>query len=356
MIELAERALPVLGFLLAMTIIAELAERCGLFALIADRLGRWSRGSVPVLWAGLVVVALAATIFLSLDTTAVLLTPVVLALAQRMSVDPRLFAYTCVWLANTGSLLLPVSNLTNLLSLSTTNSSTLDFLSRIWPAALTAAVITVGVLAIMFRRTLAVRGVVDDRPVEPANRGVLIGQAMIIIALAVAIVVGAEITLASLIAAALSIILTAIVDRSLLRRLPLPWRMMLGVGLLLVVVEIARQLVLDAWFARFELPDSLSGSLLLAGLGAGLSNLINNLPAYLTLEPLAQTPALSASLLVGVNAGPLITPWASLATLLWAGRCRAAGVRIGWGDFALRGLLLTALVVPSATASLVLTG
>ena len=32
------------------------------------------------------------------------------------------------------------------------------------------------------------------------------------------------------------------------------------------------------------------------------------------------------ALLVGVNAGPLITPWASLATLLWLQRCRTAGI------------------------------
>ena len=36
------------------------------------------------------------------------------------------------------------------------------------------------------------------------------------------------------------------------------------------------------------------------------------------------------ALLVGVNAGPLITPWASLATLLWLQRCRTAGIAVPW--------------------------
>ena len=36
------------------------------------------------------------------------------------------------------------------------------------------------------------------------------------------------------------------------------------------------------------------------------------------------------ALLVGVNAGPLVTPWASLATLLWLQRCRTAGVVVPW--------------------------
>lgn len=56
------------------------------------------------------------TIALNLDTTAVLLTPVMLALATRVGIAPLPLAMTTVWLANTASLLLPVSNLTNLLA------------------------------------------------------------------------------------------------------------------------------------------------------------------------------------------------------------------------------------------------
>ena len=63
-------------------------------------------------------VAVTSTAVLSLDTTAVLVTPVVLALARQLGLDVALFAYTAVWLANTASLFLPVSNLTNLLALS----------------------------------------------------------------------------------------------------------------------------------------------------------------------------------------------------------------------------------------------
>jgi arsenical pump membrane protein len=43
-----------------------------------------------------------------------------------------------------------------------------------------------------------------------------------------------------------------------------------------------------------------------AGLGA---NAVDNLPAYLALEPAAASPDRMVALLIGVNAGPLITPW-----------------------------------------------
>lgn len=55
------------------------------------------------------------TAVLSLDATVVLLTPVVFAAAARAGVRPKPPVYACTHLANTASVLLPVSNLTNLL-------------------------------------------------------------------------------------------------------------------------------------------------------------------------------------------------------------------------------------------------
>jgi arsenical pump membrane protein len=60
--------------------------------------------------------ARAVTAVLSLDATVVLLTPVVFATAVRLRLRPKPQVYACTHLANSASLLLPVSNLTNLLA------------------------------------------------------------------------------------------------------------------------------------------------------------------------------------------------------------------------------------------------
>ena len=62
------------------------------------------------------VLGAAVTALLSLDTTAVMLTPVVLAFVGRLDLKAKPFLFACAFIANTGSLLLPVSNLTNLLA------------------------------------------------------------------------------------------------------------------------------------------------------------------------------------------------------------------------------------------------
>ncbi|MGY4719144.1 SLC13 family permease [Naumannella huperziae] len=355
MLELAQRTLPVLGFLLGMTLVAELADRAGLFLALAHRLARIARGSVPVLWLGLVVVAAACTAFLSLDTTAVLLTPVVLALARRLRIDPRLFAYTCVVLANTGSLFLPVSNLTNLLAMSAHSLSTQDFLALMWAPGVVGVVLPAMLLAIMFRHTLRTAADPDVDADEPRGGPLLIIVTLIVAGLAAAILAGADVTLAALLAAAALLLATAVLDPVLLRRLPVPWQMIIGVAALFVVVQLARDAFLDGLLATWSPASDLPGLLGLAGLGALTANLINNLPAYLALEGLTHSaPGLTAALLIGVNAGPLITPWASLATILWAGRCRAAGVPVRWAEFVARGAIIAIPTVAFGVAALIL--
>jgi len=73
------------------------------------------------------------------------------------------------------------------------------------------------------------------------------------------------------------------------------------------------------------------------------------------MEPVTGSPIRLMALLVAVNAGPLILPWASLATLLWHGRLTAMGVQISWGRFALLGLIAAPLTVAAATLALALT-
>jgi Na+/H+ antiporter NhaD/arsenite permease-like protein len=92
----------------------------------------------------------------------------------------------------------------------------------------------------------------------------------------------------------------------------------------------------------------------MAGSGLVGANAVDNLPAYLALEPAAGSPSRLAALLVGVNAGPLITPWASLATLLWHQRLRALGVELRWGRYMLLGLVAAPLTVGLATLALAL--
>ncbi|MET0694797.1 MAG: SLC13 family permease [Propionibacteriaceae bacterium] len=355
--ELVERVGPILGFLVCITVVAELADQVGVFRLIAHGASRLARGSVLALWLLVVLVAVLATAVLSLDTTAVLLTPVVLTLARQLRLNAGLFAYTAVWLANTASLFLPVSNLTNLLALTHLaeqpgGSSATGFAALLWPAALTSVLITVAALALIFRRSLHGRYVLE--PAEPADDRVLLVVATVVCALlGPAFLFGVDVFLASAVAALILVALCVFRDRSLLSWQLLPWQVVLGVSVLFVLVQLAHDHGLGAVLGLVAGQGTGWTDLLrMSGVGALSANLVDNLPSYLALEPAAaDSPLRLAALLIGVNAGPLITPWASLATILWATRCRSAGVPVSWKRFALRGLVLVPfLLVGSVTA------
>jgi arsenical pump membrane protein len=351
--ELFSRVAPILGFLVCITVVAELADGLGVFATIARGASRVAGGSVLLLWLLVVLVAVLATAVLSLDTTAVLLTPVVLALARQLNLDRALFAYTAVWLANTASLFLPVSNLTNLLAVSAPGRPLAAFVPVLAPAAITSVVVTVLVLAGFFWRSLRGRYRLADR--EPVrHRGLLILAIVVCSALGPAFVLGVNVLVASAIAAAILVVACAVGARPLLRWRLLPWPLVVGVSVLFVVVQFAHDHGLGAALTVVAGQGTSWIALLrVSGAGALAANVADNLPAYLALEPTAHAAALRlGALLIGVNAGPLITPWASLATLLWAGRCRSAGVSVSWPKFALRGLVLVPLVILSSTTVL----
>lgn len=354
---------PILGFLVCITVIAELSDRIGIFRVLAFGAARVARGSVMGLWLLVVVVAAVSSVVLSLDTTAVLITPVVLVLARRLDLDLGLFAYTAVWLANTGSLLLPVSNLTNLLAMSWLHTGRLQasgagtvtgFAGLMWPAAVAALVITVATLAVIFRRSL--RGTYQlpawDR-VE--DRVLFVIAAVVCVCLGPAFAAGVNVTLAAAIGAAVLVIGCLVRHRQLLGWKLIPWQLVLGVSALFLLVQYAQDHGLGRVLGTVAgHSDSGWGLLRLGAVAAGGSNLVNNLPAYLALEPLADTAHRMAALLIGVNVGPLILPWGSLAALLWAARCRSAGVHIAWNGFVRRGLILVPLLVLGCVGAMML--
>ena len=107
---------PTVAFLAALLVIAEHCRRAGLFEAIGALLARARQGRPRRLLALVFAVAALVTAVLSLDATVVLLTPIVFATAAQLRMSPRPHAYACSHLANSASLLLPVSNLTNLLA------------------------------------------------------------------------------------------------------------------------------------------------------------------------------------------------------------------------------------------------
>jgi arsenical pump membrane protein len=349
---LTGRTVPVLGFVLAMSLVTELVDDAGLFRAITDRLAALGRGRVRLLWLLVIALACVSTVFLSLDTTAVLVTPVVVLLAVHARIPPLPFALTTIWLANTASLLLPVSNLTNLLAQGRLGLSPAGFAALVWAPALVGVLLPLALLWLAFRKEL--RGRYAPQPAHRVrDRVLLYASAGVMLVLLPALVSGVPVYIPAAATAVVLFVLFLWRRPSTLRWSMVPWRpLMLTIGLFMVVEALHANGLSKVLAGAAGPGDGLPALLQLAGLGAGAANAVNNLPAYLALEPEGGSPVRLAALLIGVNFGPLVTPWASLATLLWHERLRALNVEIRWGGFALAGLAAVVLTVPLAVVAL----
>lgn len=317
------RVAPLVLFLGTVMVMVAIVQASQLFDAAARGLARFARGSHAVLFAACVLLASATTIFLNLDTTIVLLTPVMLALAAATRAPALALAMTTVWLANTASLLLPVSNLTNLLAADRIGLDPLAFAARMWAPQLAVIAVTALCLWLGYwrrRHRELDRYAVPAEPLPIADRRLFWTAAAVCAAFVLAVVAELPIALASTAAAAVLLAYCLRRRRDLLSWELIPWRLLaLTAGLFLVVPTLMAHGG-DALVSALAGTGDGDAGVLRAGLAAAaLSNLANNLPAYAAVEsviPHGNQDAL-LGVLIGTNTGPLVLPWASMATLLW---------------------------------------
>jgi arsenical pump membrane protein len=246
----------------------------GLFEFGGGLIARVGR-SGPALMLSTSILVVVVTVTLNLDTSVTFLTPVVLAAARRQRRDPEPFMYLVVAMSNGASLLLPGSNLTNLIVLQETHGSGAAFVTRTagpWAASVVAVMATV---AVLYRRR-ATR-TEPGQPQRPPPTRLGVG------ALGVIVAVGAMLTLPANISALV----------------------VFGVGAALVVMHsgigrpartvVARALNIPLLFGLFGAACALGtlgrtwdgpahllahlGVWQTAGVGAGTAIVANNLPA-----------------------------------------------------------------------------
>lgn len=356
--EVSELA-PVVLFLVAILVVAECCRAEGLFAAVGARLGRG--GTARRRFLLVFVVATATTVVLSLDATVVLLTPVVLATALAAGTSVRPLQLACVRLANSASLLLPVSNLTNLLAAQSLHLSFARFAVLMAPAWLAVLLVEYGGLRWWFRRELATAAVPTSARRPPPPRVPALPLVVVGVMLAgfpVASAVGLEpfwvAGIAAMVLASLAVVRRRTTAAGVVRHAHLSFALfVLCLGV--VVAALNR-----AWLGdtlRLVVPDraTLPALLATAFLGALLANIVNNLPATLILVPLVAPLGAVAvlALLVGVNVGSSMTWTGSLANLLWRRSVVRSGGVVDRRDFRVTGLVVSPAAILVGVVTLV---
>ncbi|MFD1047942.1 ArsB/NhaD family transporter, partial [Kibdelosporangium lantanae] len=301
------------------------------------------------------VVAAGITAILSLDATVVLLTPVVFATAAKLKVRPKPYLYACTHLANTASLVLPVSNLTNLLAFAAAGLSFTAFAGLMVLPWLVA----IGVEYVVFRRFFAadlrVAGVRPEIRKVRVPVFVIVVLALTLVGFGVSSFVGVD---PAWVAAGGALVLG-------IRGLAVGQASIVGIARSANVLFLAFVLslgvvvraVVDNGLATAvkDLVPTGGGLLALLGIAvvaAVLANVVNNLPAVLVLLPLVSGPGAVLAVLIGVNIGPNLTYVGSLATLLWRRIAHQRDIRPSLGEFTRLGLFTVPVALVGAVVAL----
>lgn len=319
-------------FLLGLLLFSNVVAQSGFFDWAAALAIRSAKGNGKRLFRNVFVFATIVTVTLSLDTTALLVTPLVIACVQRAKLPPAPYVIACAFVANAGSLLLPISNLTNLLfapqlAAHPPAADAAFFALHMAAPAAVALLATYAGLRWYYRAELhdfdpsvVTTPPLQDLPFFRAAR-VAVFATLFACVLADRIHVPSWLVpwLASVLLAAYGAARGAL-SRASLRTVP--WGVVpFAIGLFLVVRGLSNSGLssrIIAWHA--ELTPGWP-SLLALGLGSAFaSNLANNLPAALLMHGVlagsrADVPSVMA-VLVGLDLGPNVLAHASLATML----------------------------------------
>ena len=354
----AQQLGPVVGFLAAVLVLARLCADEGVFTACGAWMSRAAAGRPGRLLVWVFVVASVTTAVLSLDATVVLLTPVVFATAARSGVRAKPHVYACAHLSNSASLLLPVSNLTNLLAFAAAGISFTRFAGLMalpWLAA-------IGVEYLVFRRFFAADlrvGAAGPGDATPPQVPVftLVVVALTLAGFGVASAAGVNPALVAAVGAAVLAVRALSTRRTSAKELvsaasPLFLAFVLALGI--VVRAVVDHGLSGALGRLIPHGTSLPALLALAALAAVLANVINNLPAVLVLVPLVAPGGAGAVLavLLGVNIGPNLTYAGSLATLLWRRIVHGHDEQVGLGEFTRLALAAVPAALAVATVAL----
>jgi arsenical pump membrane protein len=333
MLAAAGQAWPPFVLVAGLLLIGTAVAADGLFEAIGARL---ARAPLPprVLLVALLALVAVVTALLNLDTSVMFLTPVLVHAARRRRLDERPFLYGSVFMANSASLLLPGSNLTNLLVLRDDPINGVAYAERMLPAWLIACALTAAFLTLAYRLE---DGTQDERTPPPLRFG-----------LGAAAALAAAVLMLVLPNAALPVLVLGFAVTALRRLRP-----NLNLRLLapLFALTVGLGTLARSWLGPTHLLAS-SGQWTTAAEAAIGSLVLNNLPAAVlfTAQPLPHPRAL----LLGLDLGPNLAVTGSLSAFLWLQAARTVDADASILTYSKLGALLVPLTLAGTLAALAL--
>lgn len=340
---------PTLALLLGMMILNVNLRLAGFFHLVTASVVRHARTPRRLLALLILVSGALSALFLN-DTLALMLTPLVLEITRALRRNPLPYLVALVTAANVGSVATLMGNPQNMLVGLASGLTFTQFFRALAPVAVLGLGLIWLVITLVYPAEFAPARfvgavVLPGRVHRPLLRKSLAATGLLLVAL----VAGAPIPLAALLAAALVLCTRRLKPERVFREVD--WGLLVFFAALFVVTGALGQSGLGARLLAGLRPWAEAGPGSLTFVAVLLSNLVSNVPAVMLFRPLVPTLADPATawltLAMATTLAGNLTLLGSVANLIVAELAARRGVRLGFGEYLKAGApiaLLTLLV------------
>ena len=341
-------------------IMSMVLDEIGFFEWCAIKMAKLSHGNGHLMFVYALLLGSFVSAFFANDGAALILTPILLAKMRLLRLDPKTiiaFLLAGGFISDSASLPFVFSNLTNIVTANYFSIGFVEYLSVMLMPFIISVVVSITVLWLLLRKDIPKTIDVNllKNPDDVLKSRALFYISWIFLALLLmAYFIGdayhLPISIFALGGAILFLTLASYMKAA--KVLPTiknaPWQVVwFSIGLYIVVYGLKNAGLTD--YLASILKDLSTQGDMVAIIATGfisaiLSAIMNNMPTIMIMDiALSDIPnrALAYANIIGCNLGPKMTPFGSLATLLWLHILSQKGVKIGFWEYSKFGLLVT---------------
>ena len=332
--------------LFGMMIVVANLQLSGFFSLVAERVVEHAHSPL-VLLISIVLVAGFFSAFFVNDTMCLVLTPLVLEIAETLERNPVPYLLSVAMASNIGSVATITGNPQNMMIGSFSLISYRQFLAVLAPVALAGLVLAVLIIFVAFRAEFAAAGRVKlSKQAVRVDRGLMWKSIIAALAMIAMFFIGWPVPKVAIVTGA-ALLITRRVDPEKVYR-NIDWGLLMMFAGLFIVIAGIEKTSLENDLAAIAGKLRLDNVFLLSGFSAVLSNLVSNVPAVLVFKPLVghladPTRAWLTLAMSSTLAGNL-TVLGSVANLIVIQQARRK-VRIGFWQYFRVGAPLAVLTI-----------
>lgn len=353
-------------------ILSMVLDEIGFFEWCAIWMAKLSKGNGHLMFVYALLLGAFVSALFANDGAALILTPILLAKMRILKLNAKTiiaFLLAGGFISDSASLPFVFSNLTNIVTANYFNIGFSEYLAVMWLPFVVSVAVSIIVLWIVLREDIP--KMVDvgllKNPDDALKSKPLFYFSWAFLALLIAgYFIGDRFDLpVSLFALSGGLLFLAIASYAktvepfrIIKNAP--WQVVwFSIGLYIVVYGLKNAGLTD--YLTIVLKDLATRGDMIAIIGTGfisavLSAIMNNMPTVMIMDIALQdisNPALAYANIIGCNLGPKMTPFGSLATLLWLHVLSQKGVKISFWQYSKFGLIVTPPILLVVLLSLV---